>query len=119
MKVVYVNRNTGEAFDAKEVTLDNLCDGMVKEQFCRDLSMLAVRMVAGDKGSITIKVIVEKSFDGDGAECLNIGTETSLDLPKIKMLDSKAKNINEQGIVLTKEERQNLFENIPLLPAEE
>lgn len=110
MDMVYVNRQTGEIFDAEKVTLENLCDGWVSGQFAADLQLLASRMVQDDKGSISIKITVQKKFDGDGAECLFIGTESSLELPKVKMADQKAKHIKENGEVVERGERQNLFD---------
>lgn len=110
MDMVYVNRQTGEIFDAEKVTLENLCDGWVNGQFAADLQLLASRMVQDDKGSISIKITVQKKFDGDGAECLFIGAESSLELPKVKMADQKAKHIKENGEVVERGERQNLFD---------
>lgn len=109
--MVYVNRNTGEIFDAEKVTLANVCDGWVSDQFTRDLELLASRMVPDDSGSITIEIKVAKQFDGEGAECLVIGADSSLKLPKVKMLDSKVKHISSDGEVCIKGERQSLFDN--------
>ena len=111
MDMVYVNRQTGEIFDAEKVTLSNLCGGWVSDQFTRDLQLLASRMVQEDKGSITIKIAVQKKFDGEGAECLYIGAESNLELPKVKMVDSKEKHIKDDGEVVEKGERQSLFDN--------
>lgn len=113
MQTVYVNRNTGEIFNAKEVGLETLCDGFVNSQFISDLSLLAKRMVNEDKGKITIQITVGKTYDGEGAEVLVIGATSELTLPKVKMEDNKPKHINEQGVVLEHEERQSLFENLP------
>lgn len=110
MDMVYVNRQTGEIFDAEKVTLDNLCGGWVSDQFAADLRLLAGRMVQDDKGNITIKIAVQKKFDGDGAECLFIGAESSLELPKVKMADQKAKHIKEDGEVVETGARQSLFD---------
>jgi len=113
MQTVYVNRNTGEIFNATEVSLNNLCEGWVNSQFVSDLSLLAKRMVNEDKGCITIKIAVGKTYDGEGAEVLVIGATSELTLPKVKMEDKKMKHINEDGVVLEKEERSSLFDNLP------
>lgn len=111
MDMVYVNRNTGEIFDAEKVTLSNLCGGWISDQFNSDLSLLARRMEQEDKGSITIKIIVQKKFDGEGSECLYIGAESSLELPKVKMADQKAKHIKDDGEVVNKGDRKSLFDD--------
>ena len=108
--MVYINRNTGEVFNAEKPTLENLCDGQVNAQFTRDLELLASRMGVDDNGSITINIIVEKKYDGEGAECLYIGAESGLKLPKIKMLDKSPKHISRDGEIVIKGERQSLFD---------
>lgn len=111
MGIVYINRNTGEVFNAEKVTLENLCGGWVSDQFTRDLELLASRMVPDDNGSITIEIKVVKQYDGEGAECLMIGAESSLKLPKVKMLDDKVKHISLDGGVVIKGDRQSLFDD--------
>lgn len=110
MGIVYINRNTGEVFNAEKVTLENLCGGWVSEQFTRDMELLASRMAPDDNGSITIEIKVAKQFDGEGAECLLIGAESNLKLPKVKMVDTNVKHISSDGEVVIKGERQNLFD---------
>ena len=111
MDMAYINRNTGEIFDAEKVTLSNLCGGWISDQFNNDLQLLAGRMAQDDTGSITIEIKVAKKFDGEGAECLYIGAESSLKLPKVKMVDDVAKHISSDGEVVIKKERQSLFDN--------
>ena len=111
MGIVYINRNSGEVFNAEKVTLENLCGGWVSDQFTRDLELLASRMVPDDNGSITIEIKVAKQYDGEGAECLMIGAESSLKLPKVKMLDDKVKHISLDGGVVIKGDRQSLFDD--------
>lgn len=110
MDIVYVNRNTGEIFNAEKVTLSNLCDGWISDQFNNDLQLLAGRMVQDDTGSITIEIKVTKKFDGEGAECLYISAESSMKLPKVKMVDIGAKHIGSNGEVVVKKEQQSIFD---------
>ena len=116
MNVVYVNRKTGEIFDAELLTLSNLCNGQVEEQFQNDLHLLSSRMVKGDTASITIKITCGKDITDNGEPIMVIAAESSLALPKVKIEDTVPKNINEQNDVLIKKEPKNLFDNLPQLP---
>lgn len=110
--MVCVNRHTGEVFYAEEVNLCNLCGGWVNDQFKRDLELLAGRMVPDDGGAISIEIKVQKQFDGEGTECLMIGVETGMKLPKVKMVDETPKHISSTNEVVIKGERQSLVDCI-------
>lgn len=119
MSKVYVDRKTGEIFNAEEVNLMNLCSGLVNTQFMGDLELLSRRMNVDDKGSITINIKVEKKYNNVGEQIILIDVESGLTLPKAKMSDPKEKVIADSGEVMEKHERNNLFENIPQIEYKE
>lgn len=50
----YVNKQTGEVYQAEEVDLKNLCDGDLNFLFTGEFRKLINELDIGDKGNITI-----------------------------------------------------------------
>lgn len=105
----YINHQTGEIFNAVDVSLGRLCEGYVDARFQSDLKFLVSRMMPGDKGSLTIKVKVEKLINDRNEQVVMMTIDNSVALPKSSMVDSILKNIDSQGAVLEVIDDQTLF----------
>ena len=115
-KKVYINRNTGEVFDAESLTLSNICNGTLERQFQDDLHLLASRMLCQDIASINIKIICSRDISEQGEPVMSFAYETKLDLPKVKSKDENLQYINQQNEVLIKKEPADLFSDLPQIP---
>ncbi len=58
----YVNKRTGEVYQAEEVDLNNLCDGDLNFLFTGEFRKLINELDIGDKGNITINIKAAKAW---------------------------------------------------------
>lgn len=106
----YINKKTGEVFQADEVTLSNLCDGDLDFIFKGEFRKLIAEMNAGDKGSIAISIKVNKDFDASMDEVIAVECLINTKYPKIRLSDENKKRIGEDGKVLQLKET-DMFKN--------
>lgn len=107
----YINHQTGEMFNAVDCSFARLCEGYADERFQSDLKFLVGRMMPGDKGSLTIKIKVEKLRNERNEQVVELTVDNSVNLPKSSMRDAILKNIDSQGAVLEIIDDQVLFPN--------
>lgn len=105
----YINHRTGEMFDAVDVSFSKLCEGYADQQFQNDLKLLVSRMYPGDKGSLTIKIKVEKLTNEKNEQVVEITVDNSISLPKSSMRDAILKHIDGRGDLLEIVDNQSLF----------
>lgn len=87
----YINKKTGEVFQADEVTLSNLCDGDLDFIFKGEFRKLINELSVGDKGSINITVKVNRDFDASMDEVIQVECLLGTKYPKIKLSDENKK----------------------------
>ena len=107
----YINHQTGEIFNAVDISFARLCEGWADRRFQSDLKFLVSRMMPGDKGSLTIKVKVEKLINERDEQVVELTVDNSVNLPKSTMKDAVLKNIDSQGAVLEIIDDMALFPN--------
>ena len=91
----YVNKRTGEVYQAEEVDLKNLCDGDLNFLFTGELDI-------GDKGNITINIKASKNLDATGDEAIFVEAQLGTKYPKAVISDNNAKKVAENGQVVQK-----------------
>lgn len=100
----YVNKQTGEVYQAEEVDLKNLCDGDLNFLFTGEFRKLINKLDIGDKGNITINIKASKSLDATGDEAIFVEAQLGTKYPKAVILDNNAKKVAENGRVVQKVE---------------
>ena len=100
----YVNKQTGEVYQAEEVDLKNLCDGDLNFLFTGEFRKLINELDIGDKGNITINIKASKSFDATGDKAIFVEAQVSTTYPKAVISDNNAKKVAENGRVVQKVE---------------
>lgn len=87
----YVNKQTGEVYQAEEVDLNNLCDGDLNFLFTGEFRKLINELDIGDKGNITINIKASKSLDATGDEAIFVEAQFGTKYPKVVISDNNAK----------------------------
>lgn len=87
----YVNKQTGEVYQAEEVDLKNLCDGDLNFLFTGEFRKLINELDIGDKGNITINIKASKSLDATGDEAIFVEAQLGTKYPKAVISDNNAK----------------------------
>ena len=100
----YVNKQTGEVYQAEEVDLKNLCDGDLNFLFTGEFRKLINELDIGDKGNITINIKASKSLDATGDEAIFVEAQLGTKYPKAAISDNNAKKVAENGQVVQKVE---------------
>ena len=89
----YVNKQTGEVYQAEEVDLKNLCDGDLNFLFTGEFRKLINELDIGDKGNITINIKASKSLDATGDEAIFVEAQLGTKYPKAVISDNNAKKL--------------------------
>lgn len=89
----YVNKRTGEVYQAEEVDLNNLCDGDLNFLFTGEFRKLINELDIGDKGNITINIKASKSLGATGDEAIFVEAQLSTKYPKAVISDNNAKKL--------------------------
>lgn len=110
----YINHQTGEIFNAVDISLARLCEGYTDRRFQSDLKFLVSRMMPGEKGSLTVKVKVEMLVNERNERVVELTVDNSMNLPKSSMKDAIQKNIDSQGYVLEIIDDMALFPKEPM-----
>ena len=79
----YVNKQTGEVYQAEEVDLKNLCDGDLNFLFTGEFRKLINELDIGDKGNITINIKASKNLDATGDEAIFVEAQLALNILKL------------------------------------
>ena len=95
----YVNKQTGEVYQAEEVDLKNLCDGDLNFLFTGEF-----RKLISEKGNITINIKASKNLDATGDEAIFVEAQLGTKYPKAVISDNNAKKVAENGRVVQKVE---------------
>ena len=98
----YVNKQTGEIYQAEEVDLKNLCDGDLNFLFTGEFRKLINDLNIGDKGNITINVKVSKNLDATGDEAIVVEAQLSTKYPKVVISDNNAKKLPKMARLFKK-----------------
>ena len=98
----YVNKQTGEVYQAEEVDLKNSCDGDLNFLFTGEFRKLINELDIGDKGNITINIKASKSLDTTGDEAIFVEAQLGTKYPKAVISDNNAKKVAENGQVVQK-----------------
>ena len=100
----YVNKQTGEVYQAEEVDLKNLCDGDLNFLFTGEFRKLTFELDIGEKGNITINIKASKNLDATGDEAIFVEAQLGTKYPKAVISDNNAKKVAENGRVVQKVE---------------
>lgn len=98
----YVNKQTGEIYQAEEVDLKNLCDGDLNFLFTGEFRKLINDLNIGDKGNITINVKVSKNLDATGDEAIFVEAQLSTKYPKVVISDNNEKKLPKMARLFKK-----------------